>query len=355
MAKQYERIPIVDTARRCGLMLDHRTLGRDEVEASCPFCGDHGKGKHHLSLNTVTDQYRCNLCNATGNSITLYARIKSISNAEAYRELVGGSNVYLLPSQPEPQYTNREPYALEQRHEAYTEMLSFLTLSDQHRANLRERGLSDERMEENGYKSMPTTAEGRRLLAHLLEANHELHGLPGFYTRHDQWTIAGPNGFLIPVRNKDGLIQGMKIRLDAESNPGRKYRWLSSRDRHLENGTRSYSWIHVTGDRTRKRAFLTEGPLKGDVASYLAKDALFICTGGVNAIKGLRETILDLGVTEVVEAMDSDQMTNPQVRQAILTMRKEVQTIPGLRYSKYTWNPDYKGVDDYFLSRVAAM
>jgi len=36
-------------------------------------------------------------------------------------------------------------------------------------------------------------------------------------------------------------------------------------------------------------------------------------------------------------------------------MRKEVQTIPGLRYSKYTWNPDYKGVDDYFLSRVAAM
>ena len=355
MAKQYERIPIVDTARRCGLMLDHRTLGRDEVEASCPFCGDHGKGKHHLSLNTVTDQYRCNLCNATGNSVTLYARIKGISNAEAYRELAGGSNVYMLPSQPEPQYTSREPYALEQRHEAYSEMLSFLTLSDQHRANLRERGLSDERMEVNGYKSMPTTAEGRRLLAHLLEANHELHGLPGFYTRHDQWTVAGPNGFLIPVRNKDGLIQGMKIRLDAESNPSRKYRWLSSRDRHLENGTRSYSWIHVTGDRTRKRAFLTEGPLKGDVASYLAKDALFICTGGVNAIKGLRETILDLGVTEVVEAMDSDQMTNPQVRQAILTMRKEVQTIPGLRYSKYTWNPDYKGVDDYFLSRVAAM
>ena len=82
---------------------------------------------------------------------------------------------------------------------------------------------------------------------------------------------------------------------------------------------------------------------------------MFICTGGVNAIKGLRETILDLGVTEVVEAMDMDQMTNPQVRQAILTMRKEVQTIPGLHYSKYTWNPDYKGVDDYFLSRVAAM
>jgi hypothetical protein len=157
------------------------------------------------------------------------------------------------------------------------------------------------------------------------------------------------------VRNRNSQIQGLKIRLDDETNPNRKYRWLSSRDRHFENGTRSYSWIHVTGNRSRKRAFLTEGPLKGDVASFLANDALFICTGGVSAIKGLRETILELGVTEVVEAMDMDQMVNPQVRNAVLTMRKEVMKIPGLKYSKYTWNPAYKGVDDYFLSRVAAM
>ena len=51
-AKIYDKIPIVDTARRCGLVLDSRTLRRKEVEASCPFCGDHGPGKYHLSLNT---------------------------------------------------------------------------------------------------------------------------------------------------------------------------------------------------------------------------------------------------------------------------------------------------------------
>ena len=28
-------------------------------------------------------------------------------------------------------------------------------------------------------------------------------------------------------------------------------------------------------------------------------------------------------------------------------MRKEVQRIPGIRYYKYTWDPAYKGVDDY--------
>ena len=72
----YDKIPIVDTARQCGLVLDSRTLRRSEVEASCPFCGDHGRGKYHLSLNTATDLFRCNLCGAKGNSITLYARLK---------------------------------------------------------------------------------------------------------------------------------------------------------------------------------------------------------------------------------------------------------------------------------------
>lgn len=51
MAANYARIPILEAARRCGLALDHRTLRREEVEASCPFCGDHGRGKYHLSLN----------------------------------------------------------------------------------------------------------------------------------------------------------------------------------------------------------------------------------------------------------------------------------------------------------------
>ncbi len=197
------------------------------------------------------------------------------------------------------------------------------------------------------YKSMPETESERRLLASLLRCDHELHGLPGFYTKDGTWTLAGANGFLIPVRNKDGLIQGMKIRLDDGA--ARKYRWLSSRSSRMENGTRSYSWIHVTGDTTQKRAYLTEGPLKGDIASYFANNALFVCLGGVNAHKGLRETLLSLGVTEVMEAMDMDQFTNPQVWQAILTLRREVQSIPGIRYYQCTWNPRFKGVDDYLL------
>ena len=92
-----------------------------------------------------------------------------------------------------------------------------------------------------------------------------------------------------------------------------------------------------------------QGSTQTFIASYFANNALFVCLGGVNAHKGLRETLLSLGVTEVMEAMDMDQFTNPQVRQAIGTLRREVQSIPGIRYYQCTWNPRFKGVDDYLL------
>lgn len=356
MAKiQYEKIPIVDAARRCGLVINSRTLRHQEVEATCPFCGDHGPGKYHLSLNTLRDQYRCNLCGARGNSVSLYARLHGVSNKEAYEALRQESKIYPMPQQPQTQNTEeRQPLPLAERHAAYSDMLEHLTLADRHRENLLGRGLSQERIQRNQYRSMPETEQGRRLLAALLRScGHELLGLPGFRTHYGAWTISGPTGFLIPVRDQNGLIQGLKIRLDEESEPGRKYRWLSSRG--MTNGTRSYSWVHITGNIHSKRAFLTEGPLKGDVASFLSgNDALFVCIGGVNAIGGLSAAIRSLGVTEVVEAMDMDQMTKPQVRGAIQAMRQEIRKVPGIRYSKYTWNPAYKGVDDYLLSRVSA-
>ncbi len=352
MGRSYQKIPIVDTARRCGLVLDSRTLLRREVEASCPFCGDHGQGKHHLYLNTDRDQYHCVLCGATGNSVTLYARTHNLSNKEAYLELTAGGNVYPFPRQPVPQNTEKQPRPLAERHQVYSDMLALLRLNDAHRANLHERGLSDERIEKNAYRTVPETERGRRLLAMaLMRCGHSLDGIPGFRTYYGEWTLCGPAGFLIPVRNQDGLIQGLKIRKDSED--GGKYRWLSSRN--MPNGTRSYSWIHVTGNVHSKRAFLTEGPLKGDVASFLSEDSLFVCLGGVSAVGNLKEVLTELGVTEVVEAMDMDMMTNPQVRQAVQNTRSVVQGIPGIRYRKYTWDPAYKGIDDYYRSLSATM
>ena len=306
-----------------------------------------------MFLNTSTDQYRCVLCGAHGNSVTLYARVKGLSNLEAFRELEEGGNIYPMPKQPASQYTEAAPRPLAERSKIYSDMLELLSLSDRHKENLIGRGLSEERIVQNQYRSMPETQAGRRLLASLLRScDHELEGIPGFRTRYGEWTLAGPNGFLIPVRDKDGLIQGLKIRLDDEADPDRKYCWLSSRD--MPHGTRSYSWVHVTGDRSSRRAYLTEGPLKGDVASFLDNDALFVCIGGVNALHGLKDTVRELGVTELVVAMDMDQNTNPHVRNAVLAIRRELGSLPNIRYSKYVWSPAYKGVDDYYHARAAA-
>ena len=149
----FEKIPIVDTARRCGLVLDSRTLRRQEVEATCPFCGDHGRGKYHLNLNTATDQFRCNLCGAKGNSVTLYARLNNVSNKQAFQELARGTNIYPIPKQPAPQNTEqeRQPLPLEKRHAAYSAMLEHLTLLDKHRDNLLERGLNEDRIVRKSY------------------------------------------------------------------------------------------------------------------------------------------------------------------------------------------------------------
>ena len=147
MGRDYKKIPIVDTAHRCGLVLNPRTLTRGEVEASCPFCGDHGVGKYHLFLNTSTDQYRCVLCGAQGNSVTLYARVMGLSNREAFQELEEGGNVYPMPKQPDSQYTEAAPRKLSERSEVYSTMLDLLTLSDRHTENLIGRGLSEERID----------------------------------------------------------------------------------------------------------------------------------------------------------------------------------------------------------------
>ena len=79
--------------------------------------------------------------------------------------------VYLMPQQPVPQKQEWQPIALELRHQMYTDMLEHLTLLPKHQNNLMERGLSEERIARNQYRSMPETERGRRLLAALLRAD----------------------------------------------------------------------------------------------------------------------------------------------------------------------------------------
>ena len=129
---------------------------------------------------------------------------------------------------------------------------------------------------------------------------------------------------------------------------------------YLENGNikNSVNLPDVYLDRSGAQRLCV---LHKNIPAMLANITALLSRDGVN-VENLSNkskgdyayTLVDLGVREVVEAMDMDQMTNENVRRAVLAMRREVQSIPGIKYSKYTWNPAYKGIDDYLLSRRAA-
>ncbi len=351
----YEEFPILNVARRCGLVLNDRTLEREEVEASCPFCGDNGPGKHHLFLNTTRNIFRCVLCGEKGNSVSLYAKLEGVSNRQAFQALSEDARIFRFPKQPlSKKPAEREPSSLAVRHSTYHEMLMHLQLSPKHKADLLSRGLSEERIEHNMYRSLPASESARRLLAGILSDFHTLEGIPGFYVKDGQWTIAGCSGLLIPYRDKDGLIQGLQVRLDDETNPARKYRWLSSRG--MAHGTRSRSYIHVTGNFSAKTAYLTEGGLKGDVASFLDHDALFLCFAGVTATAGIKEVLLSMkNIEEVVVALDMDKLMNWRVQRAMENLMDLIRVLPGLHVRLMNWNMSFKGVDDFYKARNDAM
>lgn len=339
----FVRIPIIESARRVGLHLRERTIGRIEVEALCPFCGD---SKYHLSLNTHTDQFHCHLCKASGNSITLYAKLMNVDNSTAYEELQE-NRPYLFPEPLKP-IIEREPAPLYFRHDVYYDLLRMLELSDKHRDNLRARGLSDERITRNMYRSVPMGSAYIKDVLENLTSLYDLTGVPGFYTKDGRWRMYGKPGFFVPVCTPEGYIQGLQVRLDDADN--RKYRWFSSR--YWENGTRAYPWVHVTGNRESDTAVITEGALKADVASSLSKDALFVSVPGINCLRGLPDVLKNLKITKVVEAFDMDKFDKPQVAQAIGELQRMVYGL-GLEYVPCNWNPSYKGIDDYLLSRIA--
>jgi hypothetical protein len=339
----FVEIPILASARRVGLHLREKTLRNVEVEAHCPFCGD---DKYHLYLNTRKNIFHCQYCRASGNSVTLYAKLMNTDTKTAYRELTEG-NLYALRPEPGPNQ-EREPAPLHIRHDVYYDFLKLLDLRGDHRENLLSRGLSEERVERNMYRSVPADRRREREILDTLLAKYNLLGVPGFYTQYGTWRMYRMEGFFVPVCTPEGYIQGLQIRLDGEEH--RKYRWFSSR--YYENGTRAVPWVHVTGNTDSQTAVITEGALKADAASSLSKDALFVAVPGIHCLGRLPDVLQSLGVSKVVEALDMDKHSNPHVAGAVKEIRRLVQDL-GLEYQPCNWNAAYKGIDDYLLSRAA--
>ena len=364
---EYQKFDIVEVAGRCGISLNSHTLGRTEVEAWCPFCTTKSSD-YHLYLHKYKERFYCYKCSAKGNSVTLYARVFRISNKEAYERLSGETGC-VLPQIQSVIHDSKvmdvpDVAPLHRRHNVYYDMLAAMSLTDQHLRDLTNRGLSSERVRQNMYRSVPDSLYKRRTVAEHLAKRHDLRGVPGFYySKYGYWELWGKPGVLIPVCDADGYIQGMQIRLDGEKK--KKYRWLSSNPEYgFPYGTSSSTWVHVTGNRNSGEACITEGGLKGDIASYLSVDRLFICTAGATSIRYLGDVLRSLHVSKVYGCYDMDKLAelrelerrrreNPfdpdAAKPCPLEKMEAVVRSVGLPYERCEWTPERNGIDNYYL------
>ena len=350
---KYDSFDIAEVAKKCGIYFHPIQRNDVELKALCPFCGD---TKYHLGLNRKKEQFHCFHCGEHGNSVSLYAKMNGISNKESYAMLKGGQETLetkTLYFRVEEEIPIR---SIEERHDIYYEFLSLLRLNRNHLMNLENRGLNFGHIHRFMYRSIPTDNVFRREVLEALASKYNLVGIPGFWydeKGNPQMFYNKLGGIFIPVCNKDGYIQGLQMRLDIS--PGsdeKKFRWFSSK--HFKDGTGARSWVHVVGDTTAKEACVTEGAMKADVASVLSDGRLFIAVPGVNAIEYLPNTLRELGITKVYEAFDMDKRSKPEVKQALITLRNTLSGM-GVECVSCSWNPKYKGVDDYILAKTRSM
>ena len=316
--------------------------GKSSFNLPCPCCEDKPKGKH-LNINLRKDVFRCPRCGFSGGVLDLYAFYAKIPREKALEELLDRKGQTLYPRQPLPEVEENPLTGVEERHATYTALLQSLTLASDHRENLLSRGLSPEEIHRLGYKTTPVLGFAS-LAKRLREKGLYLAGVPGFYKSQGQWTLKIPGrGILIPVRDVQGQIQGLQVRLDNVEK--RKFRWLSSNG--LEEGCGAKTWVHLAGE-PRPLVLLTEGPMKADVIHFLTGQTV-LAVAGVNSLSQLKPALEKLqaaGMEKVMIAFDMDYLINPHVRAGQKNLAHLLDQC-GISYGTYLWDPRYKGLDDY--------
>ena len=355
---------IMDVAGLLRLNIRRRAPG--QVYVDCPICGDR-RGK--MNLNTEKDLWRCNYCGEGGGMLSLYAKVYGVSNSDAYREICdalavnGFSPDYTVPEKTTPAEAEQSDAAsVQEVHQTLSMLLSMLTLIPAHRAHLQSvRGLSDDEITRFGFKSTPPPFLCRSLTNRLVKAGCRVEGVPGFYVDDNGcWTVKfhqRTSGIIIPIFGVDGLIHGAQIRLDhplkdkddPPEKTGVKYLTLSSTGKRM--GTTSGSPIHFVGDPCSRVVYVTEGCLKADVAHALMHRT-FVATLGVNntaKLDGLFAFLHRNGTEEIIEAEDMDKYSNEMVEKGASKIYA-LAARHGMRCRRLTWNPNYKGIDDWQLA-----
>lgn len=223
-------------------------------------------------------------------------------------------------------------------------LLDACPLIDEHREQLRRRGLTDPEIDSLPFGSLPAAATERRAIAAAIVSrlgDVAFGAVPGLYRKANQPALAGASGLLIGVLQR-GRIVGMVIRPDQQTKG--KYIWLSSRDRDGGCASGAPCAVLVGDDDGAEPAIITEGILKGLIV-HVRSGRSVVAMPGAGITASVAGHLGDLSAPGALLAYDTDRTTNPAVADA------EARLIAALHNAGYpthrlTWGTRFKGLDD---------
>lgn len=390
-----------------GLEKDPKSSGASSYYVRCPFCGDKRYHMNINAEKNTYNCNRCTSAKTGGGVLDLYGRVALHTELKPGKPEQGGNGSVIyaslkealhgkagnvqrvandLPARQRPsQKAAVAPAADPFLDRAYSALLSFpeLRLSDKHYQALIKRGLSPDTIRRAGYRSIDqdfawveeldvtdVAGESFSQLNAECKAHEALRKMPwqqraagwvlgqyvcgklgepprrvpGFFRLGDSWFFRADPGMLIPTRNSMGEIVGLQVRKDSGN-----LRYMTISSKGLPEGvSEKISRLHFPLGNAEigsgAPVYLTEGPLKADVAlELLQKPAVIIACQGVNNRSELPDVFANLheaGVTTVRNALDMDKITNPHVTAACNAIRA-LAVKAGLRWETVFWDSDF--------------
>ena len=342
----------------------------------CAVHGDKDPAGVLYAEGTSREHAHCHACGWHGDAIDLFAVLHGLTGPQALQELArrhglegGGRELVACRALPActPTADSTPPPGpalapVLERSRVYVALLAELSLDVAHGINLGRRGMSDEEVRRRMYRSLPDPLRRQDVARRLVRWFGEdlLAQVPGLVRRTSQrtgrpyWTIGGPPGMLVPVRDLHGRIVAMQARRD-EQGDGPRYLWLSStREGGPGSGAPVHAPLSLVDGHDLERVRLTEGPLKADTATCLDPDRLLtLGVPGVQTWRAALPVLEALGARIVHLAFDADWATNRHVARALLDAADGLEAA-GFTVAIETWTTDGdgnpKGIDDLLVT-----
>ncbi len=351
----------------------HAPRAFKKVVMQYQFDGDEQLPRAKEKLARVTRREPCPICQKpTWCSVSADRALAICMRVPAEREAKNGGFIHILDEsvrgQARPvlvEVKQHQRADVSVRDEMNRHLLTTLKLRPRDRTDLLRRGLDEVAITRNGYKSVPLPSELNELMEKF--EGKDLRGVPGFFRKDGAWRLnigewkdkhntaySFHQGYLIPVRNVQGRVEGFQIRRANAAGDGPRYIWLSSNEK--EEGTSSGAPVHyrnVEQARRSGQAIITEGALKADVSAHLLNDKhAVIAVAGVSSFpedfgRQLKSQIPEL--RQAVIAFDADVGRKPEVGKALERLNETLREA-GLDVRELRWEESQgKGLDDYLL------